>query len=84
MGRKKNIQNIQRHGISFKEAVKAFLDPKRKIRFNDKHSEKEMRYFCLGKIEDHVMTVRFVVRNNTVRIIGAGYWREGRRIYEDA
>jgi hypothetical protein len=28
------------------------------------------------------MTVRFIVRGSKVRIIGAGYWREGRKIYE--
>jgi hypothetical protein len=31
---------------------------------------------------DCVMTVRFIVREGKVRIIGAGYWREGRKIYE--
>ena len=28
------------------------------------------------------MTVRFTYRNEIVRIIGAGYWRAGRKIYE--
>ncbi|EKD28870.1 MAG: hypothetical protein ACD_79C00182G0015 [uncultured bacterium] len=79
----KNQINIKQHQISFKEAIKAFLDPNRKIRLNEKHSEKEMRYFCLGKVDNRIMTVRFVVRNKKVRIIGAGYWREGRRTYEE-
>jgi hypothetical protein len=28
------------------------------------------------------MTVRFTYRGNTIRIIGAGYWRKGKKIYE--
>ena len=28
------------------------------------------------------MTVRFTYRNEIVGIIGAGYWRAGRKIYE--
>ncbi len=78
----KNLVNIEKHGVSFKKAVKAFLDPKRKIRLNNKHSADEMRYYCLGIVNNRVMTVRFTVRGSKVRIIGAGYWREGRKIYE--
>jgi hypothetical protein len=28
------------------------------------------------------MTVRFTYRNGNIRIIGAGYWRKGKEIYE--
>jgi uncharacterized protein len=78
----KNLANIEKHGVSFEEAMRAFTDPKRIIRLNAKHSASEMRYYCLGKVHDRVMTVRFIIRDGKVRIIGAGYWREGRRIYE--
>lgn len=60
----------------------AFIDPRRIIRLNAKHSASEIRYYCLGLVLDRVMTVRFIVREGKVRIIGAGYWREGRKIYE--
>ncbi|MFH1759606.1 MAG: BrnT family toxin [bacterium] len=78
----RNLVNIEKHGVSFEEAMQAFIDPKRKIRLNQKHSANEMRYYCLGMIGGRVMTVRFLVRGSKVRIIGAGYWREGRKIYE--
>lgn len=78
----KNLGNIEKHGISFEEAMNAFLDPKRKIRLNTKHSSVEMRYYCLGMVESRVLTVRFLIRNGKVRIIGAGYWREGKKLYE--
>ena len=78
----KNLVNIQKHGISFEDAIQAFLDPMRKIRLNSKHSAIELRYYCLGMIDSRVLTVRFTIRSSTVRIIGAGYWREGKKIYE--
>lgn len=78
----KNLANIEKHGVSFEESKLAFLDHKRKIRMNAKHSAVEMRYYCLGVVRGRVLTVRFVIRGNKVRIIGAGYWREGKKIYE--
>lgn len=78
----KNLFNIEKHGVSFEEAVLVFQDPRRKIRLNVKHSQHEMRYFCFGKVRDRVMTVRFVMRKSKIRIIGAGYWREGKKFYE--
>lgn len=79
---KKNQLNIKKHGISFLEAQKAFLDPSRVIAEDIKHSTNEKRYYCFGKVEDAIITVRFVYKNKTIRIFGAGYWREGKKIYE--
>ena len=80
---KKNRSNIEKHGISFEEAQFAFLDEKRIVAIDTKHStEAETRYYCVGKIEDEIATVRFTYRNNVIRIIGAGYWRKGKQIYE--
>ncbi len=78
----KNLANIEKHGVSFEEAMLAFLDPKREIRLNEKHSAEEMRYYCLGRVGERVMPVRFTIRGSKVKIIGAGFWREGRKIYE--
>lgn len=30
----------------------------------------------------HIATVRFTIRSSRIRIIGAGYWREGRKLYD--
>lgn len=80
----KNLANIEKHGISFNKAMEVFLDKKRKIRLNTKHSASEIRFYCIGKVGDRVLTVRFIIRDNKVRLIGAGFWREGRKIYEQA
>ena len=36
----------------------------------------------LEKRAGGVMTVRFTYRENVIRILGAGYWRRGKAIYE--
>ena len=38
---------------------------------------------CLGKVVEGILTVRFTYRKNKIRIIGAGYWRKGKKLYED-
>jgi uncharacterized DUF497 family protein len=60
----------------------AFLDKNRIILEDVEHSEHEKRYYCLGKIAGGIMTVRFTLRESKIRIIGAGYWRKGKMIYE--
>jgi len=78
----KEQENIHKHGVDFAAAAKAFKDPKRKIYVDSKHSEKEERMFCLGKVLGRVLTVRFTYRGDKIRIIGAGYWRKGAVYYE--
>jgi uncharacterized protein len=79
----KNISNAIKHGVTFEDAQKAFLDKNRKIIKDEKHSKIEARYFCYGKVEDEIVTVRFTIRKNAIRIFGAGLWRKGRSIYYD-
>ena len=81
---RKNDANLAKHGLSFFEAQKAFLDPDRIIAQDLEHSKTETRYYCFGMVDGAVMTVRFTYRNKTIRIFGAGYWRQGRKIYEKA
>ncbi len=79
---KKDEQNQKKHGVPFILAQYAFADPDRIIAEDTRHSEIEKRYYCFGKVEDKIMTVRFTYRQNRIRIIGAGHWRKGRDIYE--
>ena len=79
----KSAVNSVKHGVSFDEAQLAFLDPYRLIYEDIKHSEEEKRFYCFGKVEHLVMTVRYTHRAHIIRIIGAGYWRSGRKIYEE-
>jgi uncharacterized DUF497 family protein len=79
---RKDIQNRRKHGVSFTLAQQAFFDPKRVIARDLKHSGIEKRYYCMGRAGEGVLTVRFTFRGRTIRIIGAGYWRQGRKIYD--
>lgn len=79
---RKDQQNQQKHGVSFALAQIAFLDEKRIILEDLEHSDKESRYYCLGIVAGEILTVRFTYRDMKIRIIGAGYWRKGKKIYE--
>ncbi|MBI4037610.1 BrnT family toxin [Candidatus Curtissbacteria bacterium] len=78
----KSAKNQQKHGVDFETAQYAFIDKKRVIAKDTAHSEEEERYYCFGKVKGGVLTVRFTYRSNRIRIIGAGYWRRGKQIYE--
>jgi uncharacterized DUF497 family protein len=78
----KSLLNEAKHGVSFDLAQYAFADPKRVIAADRSHSSGERRYFCFGRVDTGILTVRLTWRNGMIRIIGAGYWRKGKRIYE--
>jgi uncharacterized DUF497 family protein len=78
----KDGTNRVKHGVSFAMAQAAFFDPRRVIAQDLEHGGAEPRYFCFGKVAYGIMTVRFTYRAGRIRIFGAGYWRKGKRIYE--
>jgi uncharacterized DUF497 family protein len=78
----KDAENRGKHGVAVSLAQYAFADPRRVIAEDRAHSETEQRYFCFGEVEDGILTVRFTYRGGVIRIIGAGYWRKGKEIYE--
>jgi len=78
----KDLVNHSKHGLSFAEAQFAFADPNRIIAKDLSHSDKEKRFYCFGRLGEGIATVRFTYRSDTIRIIGAGYWRKGKRVYE--
>jgi len=82
----KNLDNQKKHGVTFEEAQYAFLDDRRLIAEDISHSEDEPRHYCFGmdRKQEGILTVRFTYREHRIRIIGAGYWRKGKKIYEQA
>ncbi|MDP8299143.1 MAG: BrnT family toxin [Candidatus Tantalella remota] len=73
--------NISKHGVDFITAARVLEDPRRKIIVDSKNSKIENRLFCLGKVDGKIVTVRFTYRGESIRIIGAGFWRGGRKNY---
>ena len=78
----KDKANQNKHGLSFSEAQFAFADSKRVIARDLEHSKDEERFYCFGRLNNGIATVRFTYRQGVIRIFGAGYWRKGKRIYE--
>ncbi len=78
----KNRENQNKHGVSFEAAQYAFADVKRIIAEDTAHSTSEKRFYCFGRVAGGILTVRFPYRDRKIRIIGAGYWRKGKALYE--
>lgn len=62
--------NFKKHGIHFKTAAKAFLDPNKLIREDTEHLE-ESRYNILGKVGKILFIVCVFKKENVVRLISA-------------
>lgn len=78
----KDRENQRKHGVRFSDAQYAFADPMRVIAHDLSHSQEENRFYCFGKVGAGIITVRFTYRSDVIRIIGAGYWRKGKKLYE--
>ena len=79
----RELANIARHRISFREAVEVFVDPGVIHLEDERHSFEENRFYAVGKSSwGHVVTVRYTMRGHTIRIFGAAKWRKWRRFYE--
>ncbi len=78
----KDQANQIKHGVSFATAQYAFADLQRVIAKDETHSDSEERFYCFGRVNEGILTVRFTYRAKVIRIIGSGYWRKGKAIYE--
>jgi hypothetical protein len=79
----KEATNLAKHGVDFSTVPKVFADPQRMIVPNETHSFDEPRFYAVGHDGHGVLTVRFTLRGETIRVIGAGYWRKQKKVYED-
>ena len=71
---RKNLINIEKHGVSFKMAASAFFDPQAIRVDDDEHSQDEDRFILIGVNKyDNLLTVCHCYRNgdDIVRIISA-------------
>jgi uncharacterized DUF497 family protein len=67
----KNAFNKKKHKITFEEAEKVFLDPKRFETIDKKHSFNEERLKTVGFSGIALLSVVFTERDSSVRIITA-------------
>lgn len=83
---RKAATNLAKHGVQFVDAQRAFDDPSAIVAFDPEHrGGSELRWWLLGKVGTRVMLVRYTHRaGGVIRIIGAGYWKIGKELYEEA
>ncbi len=81
----KERANVARHCVDFTTAQRAFSDSRALVLLDSAHSSsRELRWWLLGRVDDRVLLVRYTHRpGGVIRLIGAGFWREGRNYYED-
>jgi hypothetical protein len=80
----KEAANVAKHGVDFSTVPAAFDDPRRLILPDATHSGSEARFYCVGNNGRGILTVRFTLRGEHIRVIGAGYWRKPQQVYEKA
>ncbi len=71
-----------KHGVDFSTVPFAFDDPHRLFLRYPGLTLDEVRWQLVGFDGCGTLTVRFTLRGGTIRIIGAGYWRKQKEIYE--
>ena len=80
---RKELDNIAKHGVNFREAMEVFADPKVIHLEDEEHSSEEDRFYAVGKVTSgNIITVRYTFRKKVIRIYGAANWRKWRKYYE--
>ena len=66
----KNRINKVKHGVDFREAAKVFEDTFRLEEIDEAHSDEELRYITIGRVND-VLFVVYTERGDFTRLISA-------------
>ena len=78
----KALSNLLKHGVNFEEAREIFKDPYVVHLKDELHSDSEERHYAVGKtLSGRIITVRYTLREEAIRIIGAAEWRRWRKYY---
>ena len=65
-------KNLQKHGISFDEAVTCFYDPTQIAFYDPDHSESEYREILIGHSNNgRLLLVVYTLREDAIRVISA-------------
>lgn len=81
----KESEDLKKHRVSFMEAVSTFSDPNGIQVVDEAHSGLEPRYYWIGKSRnERILTTRFTIRDDKIRIFGSADWRKFRRLYYEA
>ena len=80
----KAIANLEKHGVSFREASEIFDDEFMQLMYDDDHSESEERFIAIGMSKTwKLLIVVHTIRNDRFRLISArNATNSERRTYE--
>lgn len=78
-------KNIGKHNVFDTEAEQIFFNHPLVVKHDFKHSQKEERFYALGKTNhDRLLFIAFTIRSDKIRIISAREMTEREvRVYED-
>ena len=81
----KERANVARHGVDSRGAQGGLAERSALVLFYAGCSDhRELRWWLLGRVGARILLVRYTHRpGGTIRLIGAGYWRQGRNYYEN-
>jgi uncharacterized DUF497 family protein len=79
----KEHENQKKHGVDFSTIGRAWSDPGRIVVRHPGMTRDEARFQFIGFDGSGILTVRFTIRSGVIRVIGAGYWRKQKRLYEE-
>ncbi len=76
--------NLQKHGVSFQEAVTVFTDELSITNYDLRHSEQEERFMIVGwSHRRNLLMISYTERENRIRIISSRKLRKNeRKAYE--
>jgi len=82
----KAVANVERHGVSFEEAVSVFQDRLAEVHPDPDHSDSEPRQVLIGhSAQRRLLLVAFTDRQGKIRLISARKaTRRERRDYEES
>ena len=80
------LKNWEKHGVTAGECEQIFFNRPLIAGRDEKHSQKEIRFFALGHTDSgRLLFVVFTIRNNLIRIISARNMnRKERKVYEQS
>ncbi len=65
-------KNLILHGVSSPECEDVFFNHPLVAYFDEKHSKKETRYYCLGNTDTgRLLFISFTIRGRNIRVISA-------------
>jgi len=68
----KAAANVEKHGVSFEEAITVFQDPLARIHADPDHSQSEAREILVGhSSKQRLLLVAFTNRQGKIRLISA-------------